>query len=174
MKQSWPGRNTGRKEPNAESVGARETQCSLFFPVLCCFPLQQWVLFLDHSVHLYIRMKKNLRDMWSLSRTASVKKLTRLPHPNANSSELPGAYQLGMGNASPALLRFWLAWSCAGVMHAVSDVVSSCVRWPSHAHQRILTFLSAVLFFLSFFLFSNLLINPSFTFGSCHFVFQNI
>lgn len=65
---------------------------------------------------VHIRMKKSLRNMCSLFQGLHPWR-NWLPHPNANSSEFPRAYQLGMGNASPALLRFRLAWSCAGVMH---------------------------------------------------------
>lgn len=35
------------------------------------------------------------------------------------------------------LLRLWLAWSWAGLMHAVTVAMSSCVPWPYHAQQII-------------------------------------
>lgn len=156
-----------RQEHWKEGTKYRECRCkgNSVFPFLPCplllfFPTVNSLLLRPFSpltitytyllLPVRIRMKKNLRNMCSLFQGLHPWR-NWLPHPNTNSSELPRAYQSGMRNASPALLRFRLAWSCADGMHAVSDVVSACVRWPSHAHQRSLTFFSAVLFFFSFF-----------------------
>lgn len=158
-----------RQEHWKEGTKYRECRCKgnsvlPFLPVPCCFPSQQWILFfLDHSVHLllpvHIRMKKSLQNMCSLFQGLHPWR-NWLPHPNANSSEFPRAYQLGMGNASPALLRFRLAWSCADVMHCR---LWCCERMramalPCPSEESYISF-SCPLFF-SFFLFLQTFLLP--------------
>ena len=73
-------------------------------------------------------------------------------------SSSPSGHQSSISNSTRSrfcwvplllsVLRFWLAWSRMGLIHTITDTVSSCVQWLCHV-QKIL-FLTNICYFSLF------------------------